>query len=98
VSVIDTATNVVTATIAVGTNPEGIAVTPDNSKVYVANAVSNNVSVIDAATNTVLATITIGPNPHSYPWSRWSWRSAPTVVERSISPTRALASSRVPCR
>jgi YVTN family beta-propeller protein len=31
-----------------------VAVTPDASKVYVANAVSGNVSVIDTATNTVV--------------------------------------------
>ena len=38
VSVIDTATNTVTATIPVGAGPLGVAVTPDGSKVYVANA------------------------------------------------------------
>ena len=53
VLVIDTATNTVT-TIAVGTNPVGVAVTPDGSKVYVTNQRSNNVSVIDTATNTVI--------------------------------------------
>jgi YVTN family beta-propeller protein len=35
VSVIATATNRVTATITVGTDPSGLAVTPDGSKVYV---------------------------------------------------------------
>jgi YVTN family beta-propeller protein len=37
VSVIDTVTNAVTATIPVGVVPEGVAVTPNGSKVYVAN-------------------------------------------------------------
>ena len=37
VSVINTATNTVSATITVGTNPNGISVSPDGSKVYVAN-------------------------------------------------------------
>jgi YVTN family beta-propeller protein len=57
VSVIDAATNTVTATVGVGNSPFGVAVTPDGSTVYVANAGSNTVSVIDAATNAVTATI-----------------------------------------
>jgi YVTN family beta-propeller protein len=66
VSVIDTATNTVTATIPVGSGPSGVAVTPDGTKVYVANAFfgfGTNVSVIDAATNTVIATIPAGSAP-----------------------------------
>jgi len=63
VSVIATATNTVTATIAVGTAPQGVAVSPDGGTVYVANAVSNTVSVIAAATNTVAATIPVGNGP-----------------------------------
>ena len=39
VSVINTATNTVTATIPVGANPFGVSVSPDGSKVYVANNV-----------------------------------------------------------
>ena len=46
VSVIDTATNVVSATIAVGRHPVGVAVKPDGSKVYVANRGNGTVSVI----------------------------------------------------
>ena len=37
VSVIDTATNAVVATVPVGLNPEYLAVTPDGTHVYVAN-------------------------------------------------------------
>src|ERR1700733_9089747 len=53
VSVIATATNTVgnvsggrTPAICVGNGPDGVAVTPDGSKVYVANSNSNTVSVI----------------------------------------------------
>ena len=63
VSVIDTATSAVTATITVGSHPYGVAVTPDGSKIYVANVGSNSVSVIDTATNTVTATIAVGIGP-----------------------------------
>jgi YVTN family beta-propeller protein len=65
VSVIDTATNTVTATIAVGAGPLGVAVSPDGSKVYITNDNDNpgTVSVIDTATNTVTATIPVGVAP-----------------------------------
>jgi YVTN family beta-propeller protein len=53
VSVIDTATNtVIGGPIMVGRVPTGVAVTPDGTKVYVANN-SGSVSVIATATNTV---------------------------------------------
>jgi YVTN family beta-propeller protein len=63
VSVIDTATNTVTATVTVGALPFGVAVTPDGARVYVTNFGSDNVSVIDTATNTVTATVTVGGLP-----------------------------------
>jgi len=62
VSVIDTASNEFTASVKVGRYPI-VAVTPDGTKVYVANRGSNNVSVIDTATNTVTATIDVGQSP-----------------------------------
>jgi YVTN family beta-propeller protein len=63
--VIATATNtVVGSPITVGLVPFGVAVTPDGSKVYVANQGSNNVSVIATATNTVVGSpITVGLVP-----------------------------------
>jgi YVTN family beta-propeller protein len=63
VSVIDTATNTVVATVQVGNSPAGIAVTPDGDFVYVANQGSDNVSVIATATNTVVATVQVGNSP-----------------------------------
>src|SRR6266404_2469698 len=65
-SVIDTATNTVIATIPVSDRPFSVVVTPDGSKVYVTNNNSGNprtVSVIDTATNTVIATIHVGAKP-----------------------------------
>src|SRR5215510_7569776 len=52
VSVIDTTTNTVIATVPVGEHPLGVAVTPNGAFAYVANESSNSVSVIDTATNT----------------------------------------------
>jgi len=62
VSVINIATNNVMATIPVGSGPFGVSVSPDGSKVYVANF-DGTVSVINTATNNVSATITVGTNP-----------------------------------
>ena len=64
VSVIDT--NAVPATIPVGSNPYGVAVTPDGRTAYVANAGSNTVSVIDTASNAVTATIPVGSYPVAF--------------------------------
>ncbi len=62
-SVINTATNTVIATITVGTDPGAVAVTPDGARAYVTNSGSGSVSVINTATNTVIATITVGLGP-----------------------------------
>ena len=44
---IDTATNTVTATIAVGSRPYGVAVNPDGTTAYTTNYGSNSLSVIN---------------------------------------------------
>ena len=67
VSVIDTATNTVTATIPVGKQPSGIAFSPDGARVYVMNTGENTISIIDTATNAVTATITLGGRPRQGP-------------------------------
>jgi YVTN family beta-propeller protein len=59
ISVIDTNTNLVLETIAVGAAPYAIAVTPDGTRAYVTNSGSNTVSVIDTAANSVLTTIQV---------------------------------------
>jgi gliding motility-associated-like protein len=63
VSVINTATNTVTATVAVGNGPDAVSASPDGNKVYVANYSDNSVSVINTATNTVIATVVVGNGP-----------------------------------
>jgi YVTN family beta-propeller protein len=64
VSVINTATNTVVATVVVGKLPYGISVSPDASKVYVTtNSGSNDLTVINTATNIVVATVGVGAQP-----------------------------------
>ena len=60
VSVIDTDSNKVVATIPVGDNPSGVATTADGTHAYVTNSDFGNVSVIDTASNTVVDTIPVG--------------------------------------
>ena len=63
VSIIDTKTNKVIATVPVGNYPYGVAVNPDGTKVYVTNYYSDTVSVVDTTTNTVIDTIPVGEWP-----------------------------------
>jgi YVTN family beta-propeller protein len=60
VSVINTATNTVSATIPVGRQPIDVVITPDGTRVYAANSIPNTISVIDTSTNTVIVTIHAG--------------------------------------
>lgn len=68
ISVIDTGDNTVVDTVLVGPGPQGVAVTPDGKRVYVANTGSsrpnNTLSVIDTEDDTVVATIIVGFAPH----------------------------------
>ena len=72
VSVITTATGAVSAPITVGTNPDGVKVTPDGKHAYVANRGDDTVSVIATATSAVSA-----PSPSVT--GRSGWRSLPTA-------------------
>lgn len=64
VFVID-ASNSIIAVIDVGSYPEGIAVNPDGTRVYVANSGSDTVSVINTSTNTVIDVVNVGKSPRS---------------------------------
>lgn len=55
--------NYVAARIGVGRNPRGITLSPDGSKLYVANRMDDTISVINVAENRVMSTIDLG-GPH----------------------------------
>jgi YVTN family beta-propeller protein/VCBS repeat-containing protein len=66
ISVIDTATNQVTATISDTINrPLNIAISPSGKTAYIVNYYGGNVSVIDTGTNTVTKTIGVGNGPQA---------------------------------
>ena len=60
VSVIDTATNTVTGSIAVGSGPGEIATDPGAGRAYVGNFNSGTVSVVDLASRATVATLGTG--------------------------------------
>lgn len=64
VSVIDTATGAVIATLPVAAGPHGMTMTPDGTTVYVSGDESSTVSVIDTATDRVTGAIEVGKTPH----------------------------------
>ena len=64
ISVIDVTSHALIATIPVGQQPEWASVSPDGSRVYIANhSQDGSVSVINTLTNMVTATISVGPYP-----------------------------------
>ncbi len=65
VSVIDTASNVVVATIPVGDGPDSLIISPDGTLAYVANFFSASVSVIDTTSQSIIATLPAGDGPDS---------------------------------
>ncbi len=64
-SVIDTSTRAVVATIGVDAQPTAVCVAPDGSRVYVASSIYGTVTVIDTATRTQVGNlISVQGNPN----------------------------------
>ncbi|MGW2351546.1 YncE family protein [Actinacidiphila glaucinigra] len=62
-SVINTTSNAVQATVPVGQAPVGVATDPSRGRVYVTNLLSGTLSVVNSATNQVVSTIAVGSGP-----------------------------------
>lgn len=63
VSVFDSTTNTVIATITAGAFPRPIAITPDREKAYIGNIIGNTVTILDLFRNIPIGTITVGTAP-----------------------------------
>ena len=63
VSVIDTATDKVTATFNVGGKPRGIALAPDGKRLYLSDQDNNSVLIVDATNGTTIARTPLGNSP-----------------------------------
>ncbi|WP_158515446.1 beta-propeller fold lactonase family protein, partial [Kitasatospora sp. MBT63] len=78
VSVIDTGTNAVIATVPVGSSPIRVAVSADGKRAYVSNHDSNDISVINTTNNTVSpTTIKLGTSP-------WDVATSPDPLSSTI--------------
>jgi YVTN family beta-propeller protein len=64
VSVVDTGSAAVVATVPVAAGPHGMAVSPDGRFVYVTGDGSSSMSVIETATDRVVETVEVGATPH----------------------------------
>jgi len=69
VSVIDTETNSVIATIKAGRGAHGVVVGDDGKRAFITNIVDNTVSVIDIATQKVIRNIEVGEGPNGIAFS-----------------------------
>ena len=61
-SVIDTSSDTLVTTVAMGTQPNSVALTPDGSRAYVTNG-GGDVWVLSTSTNAVLAKVVVGGYP-----------------------------------
>jgi YVTN family beta-propeller protein len=62
--------NYVEARIAVGRNPRGLALSPDSSRLYVANRLDDSVTIIDTQTNKVVTAFDLGSTKKVSPLRR----------------------------
>jgi YVTN family beta-propeller protein len=63
VTVMDSKSYAVLATVKVGARPWGVALSPDGKYLFSANGPSNDVSVVDLATNKEISRVKAGESP-----------------------------------
>ncbi len=68
--VVDAVARKATKRLALGKQPEGVLITPDGSRAYVAVNGDNNVAVIDTRTWTIVSRILPGTGPDGMAWVR----------------------------
>jgi YVTN family beta-propeller protein len=77
VSVIDLATDQVTATFKVGSKPRGIALAAGGRRLYISDQTSNSLLTVDTATGTVIQRTRLGDSPEAiYLSADGKWLSA----------------------
>ena len=64
--VFDVALNQIVKIIEVGENPVGIALSPEDTNIYIANANNDNVYVLDTSNYNILSTIIVGDGPYAF--------------------------------
>src|SRR2546430_15183914 len=99
VSVIDTASARVVATVKTGGKPRGIAATPDGRRLYVSDQPSGSLVVVDLATREVAERIPVGKSPEGVEISRdGAWIAVAVGGKNSGSPIPAAAARELTSR
>ncbi|MCW2654318.1 MAG: hypothetical protein JWR32_5294 [Mycobacterium sp.] len=83
----------VIGTVAVGARPSGMAVSPDGTRLYVANTDDDTVSVVDTASDAAIDTIAVGHTPLEVAVSPDSTRVY--VINQSDSAVSVIAAESV---
>jgi YVTN family beta-propeller protein len=70
ISVLDTGSRSLSATIATGVAPQGLAASPDGKLLYTANSGSNDLGIIDIGARKLIGTIAVGRQPSGVAWNK----------------------------
>src|SRR5215470_18135732 len=70
ITIIDTATNSVVATVPVGQRPRGLGLSPDGNTLYVALGPERAIAAVDLATRKVVVRLPAGSDPETFAVSR----------------------------
>ena len=65
IAFVDAATRQVERYVLVGNGASGLALSPDEERLYVTNGLSDDISVIDMSTRRNVSSIATGRSPHS---------------------------------
>jgi len=92
VSVIDTASDRVVATIKTGGKPRGIAASPDGRRLYVSDQPTGSLVVVDLAAREISEQIPVGKSPEGVTISRdGAWIAVAVEENNSVALVRAAA-------
>lgn len=99
VSVVDTSSNEVVATVGVGKAPGWAVLSPDGTQLYVSNSQGSSISVIDVATNAVVRTIPTAAGPIGLAFTPDGTRLVVTYLQGTVSVmTLATGESTAPAK
>jgi len=85
VSIIDTATFAVIATVETGKGAHGITIDPAGKYAYITNIYGNNVAVLDIAARKIIATVPTAEAPNGISFSPLAPAPAPsTTIEIKV--------------
>ena len=99
ISVIDTATDRVTATLKLAQKPRGIAVSLDGSRLFISDQTANALITIDLGKREVVASTALGSSPEAiYLSPDGKWLSAAIEEDDQVLLIDAVSASATPTR